>query len=192
LIDEAYRVVNGNDVVARLPRTVNVLVGSVGYEHCGPTALLTQPEDASEGPDAPPLVWVEGESDDRRCPVRDGVALTSPTAEGNLIAELFAADDNGADAGSNPLAKIGSAVAKLSQRSLTAGDVVTVLGIDRAFAGRELGIVQSLFKGEAVADHLEDKYYAGLGGAAGFRARVGEDIAELDGALRGAAADRTA
>jgi hypothetical protein len=191
LIDEAYRVVNGNDVVARLPRTMNVIVGSVGYEHCGPTALLTQPEDASEGPEAPPLLWVEGESDDRRCPVRDGVALTSPTAEGNLISELFAKEDDTTDNGSNPLAMIGSAVAKLSQRAITAGDVVTVLGIDKAFAGRELKIIQSLVKGEAVADHLEDKYYAGLGGAAGFRARVGEDLVDLDSVLR-AEVDRTA
>lgn len=187
LISEAYRVVNGNDVVARLPRTVNVILGSVGYEHCGPTVLLTQPEDASSDDDSfssSTLLWVEGESDDRRCPVRDGVALTSPTAEGNLIAELFANGSDGAesDTGSNPLAMISSAVSKLSQRAktLTAGDVMSIVGIDKAFAGRELKIIQSLFKGEAVKHHLEDEYYAGLGGAAGFRARVDEEIVELE------------
>jgi hypothetical protein len=187
LVNEAYRVVNGNDVVARLPRTVNVIVGSVGYEHCGPTVLLSQPEDASRSQDAPPLLWVEGESDDQHCPVRDGVALTSPTAEGNLISELFSEERNSTDAGSNPLAMIGSAVSRLSKRAktLTAGDVVSVLGIDKNFAGRELKIIQSLVKGEAVKHHLEDEYYAGLGGVSGFRARVGENILELDHVPRG-------
>ena len=40
-IDEAYRMVNNQDVVACTPRTVNALVlGNIGYDHCGPTVLI--------------------------------------------------------------------------------------------------------------------------------------------------------
>jgi len=42
-ISEAYRIVNGQDVVACTPRTVNTLVlGNIGYDHCGHTVLITQ------------------------------------------------------------------------------------------------------------------------------------------------------
>ena len=42
-INEAYRIVNGQDVVARTPRTVIALVlGNIGYNHCGPTVLITE------------------------------------------------------------------------------------------------------------------------------------------------------
>ena len=42
-ISEAYRIVNSQDVVARTPRTVNALVlGNIGYDHCGPTVLITE------------------------------------------------------------------------------------------------------------------------------------------------------
>lgn len=191
-IDEGYRVVNGNDVVARLPRTINAIVGSVGYEHCGPTVLLTQPDEAvgddpsraaSAGVAA--LLWVEGESDDRECPVRDGVALSSPLAEGSLIAELLddtPDDDGSSDSSSSAPALLGKFMNRLASRAktLTASDVASVLGIDKKFADRELRLIQSLLKGEALAHHMEDQYYAGMGGAAGFRARVEEAIVELD------------
>ena len=47
-IDEAYRILNGDDVVTRLSRTVNPFgLVSVGYEHCGPTVLISIPYDKS-------------------------------------------------------------------------------------------------------------------------------------------------
>ena len=47
-IDEAYRIVNDQDVVTRTPRTVNALVlGSIGYEHC-----LYGPHHGAQCPDS--------------------------------------------------------------------------------------------------------------------------------------------
>lgn len=67
-IDEAYRIVNGQDVVARLPRSANVLVADINYEHCGPTALVTQPTSNDLSVDSEKYdnvasrlqIWVEG------------------------------------------------------------------------------------------------------------------------------------
>lgn len=73
-IDEAYRIVNGEDVVTRLPRTVNALnFVSIGYDHCGPTVLISVPEEAVAGQ---ALIWIEGQSEGK-CPVRDGQFLSS-------------------------------------------------------------------------------------------------------------------
>jgi hypothetical protein len=42
-INEAYRIVNDQDVVARTPHTVNALVlGKIVYNHFGPTVLITE------------------------------------------------------------------------------------------------------------------------------------------------------
>jgi len=82
LLDEAYRVVNGADVVARLPRSINFLL-KIGYDHCGATALISLPKISRDGENLTgnkekntndsvvPLIWVEGESDDASCPVCD-------------------------------------------------------------------------------------------------------------------------
>eukprot|EP00667_Euglena_gracilis_P001784 EG_transcript_1785 len=78
---EAYRVVNGRDVVARVPRTVNAVISSIGYEHCGPTVLVS-----ADPADCP--LWVEGQSEGL-CPVRDGTPLTNPFARGNLLGDVY-------------------------------------------------------------------------------------------------------
>jgi len=187
-IDEAYRIVNGDDIVARLPRSFNLLLADVNYEHCGPTALVTQPTSDN---DTALEIWVEGESDDRDCPVRDGKALTSPLGEGGLLSELFADEVSPLEEGKNKstetdswlnLNKLGSALSKLSTRmsTLKASDVATVLGIDRRFTERELQIVKSFVEGKGIAHHLEDEYYTGVAGASGFLAKVGEDIVAID------------
>lgn len=195
-IDQAYRIVNGQDVVARMPRTLNALVTSVGYEHCGTTVLIAQPSNATDtNPNLAPLVWVEGESDDNKCPVRDGVALTSPLAEGSLLSDLMEttrdllADETTDTSASGGISAGWSAswnkwtatATKVSQRfqSLTATDVASVLGLQREFTTRELELVQALLQGKALAHHLEDEYYAGMGRATGFLARVGEDVVEF-------------
>jgi len=102
-INQAYRMVNNADIVARLPRTINTLVlGTVGYDHCGATALISSPkatefqENKSKDSDkhdiddkATPLIWVEGESNSDECPVRDGTPLTNPLASGALLGDLL-------------------------------------------------------------------------------------------------------
>lgn len=70
---------------------------------------------------------------------------------------------------------------KVSDRvkSISASDIASIVGIDQSFTTRELRIIQSLLQGNALAHHLEDQYYAGMGRASGFVARVNEEISEL-------------
>jgi Lipase (class 3) len=191
-IIEAYRVVNGDDVVARMPRTVNALVfGQVGYDHVGKTVLVSQPpENESEEMDARqamPLLWVEGESDNSQCPVRDGTMLSSPVADGTLLGDIIAAtksdvlqkSGSGGLPSWNQLSEMAGRVAD-RVKSVTASDVASVLGIDRQFSDREMKLISSLLQGRALAHHLEDEYYSGMGRAAGLRAKVGEDLIPLD------------
>jgi len=197
-IHTAYRIVNGDDVVARMPRTMNALVlGQVKYDHCGPTVLISQPkgpEDTDEEAEVEvprigngkttPLLWIEGESDDSACPVRDGKALTSPMAEGSLLSDLISStkDSFAEDSSGSLTDKFSSAVGQITSRlsKATAGDVVGVLGINQSFSEREAKMIQALFQGKALAHHLEDEYYKGMGRAGGFLARVNEELEELE------------
>ena len=184
-ITQAYRVVNGEDVVARLPRTVNALVfGNVGYDHVGTTVLVKEISQANEGE---PLLWVEGESDDNTCPVRDGIALINPMSDGSLLADMINAtksilDDETMSENTDLWTKVGSAASKLTERikSVSASDIASVLGIDQKFTEREVRMIQSLFEGKAVAHHLEDQYYGSMGRACGYKAVVGEELVELE------------
>ena len=191
-VDKAYRLVNGEDVVARLPRTMNALVfGNVGYEHVG-TTVLVAPNNTKHDREIDnfPLLWIEGESDDRACPVRDAVAITSPMAEGSLLSDLLGAtkasfeeeQENDAEKDTNwSWSKLTAAAEKVTNRmrKVSASDVASLLGIDRDFTARELRLINSVLAGQAIAHHLEDEYYAGLGRAASLVARVGEDIRDL-------------
>jgi hypothetical protein len=203
LIDQAYRVVNGDDVVARLPRTVNALVlGSINYEHVGTTVLLTDPESDSENiavENYNTCLWIEGESDDSKCPVRDGEMMISPMAEGTLLNDLITAtregfaaatttdnvtqgsDDSDGSSKNDIISRLSTIAGKVSDRvkNISASDIASIVGIDQSFTTRELRIVQSVLQGNALAHHLEDQYYAGMGRASGFVARVNEDIVEL-------------
>ncbi|GAX29096.1 hypothetical protein FisN_7Hh308 [Fistulifera solaris] len=183
-ITQAYRVVNGEDVVARLPRTVNALVfGNVGYDHVGTTVLVKDPSQADDGE---PLLWVEGESDDNTCPVRDGIALTNPLSEGSLLADLINAtktvlNDEDTSKNADLWTKVGSAAMMVTERikTVSASDLASVLGIDQKFTEREVRIIQSLLEGKAVAHHMEDQYYGSMGRACGYKAVVGEELVEL-------------
>ncbi len=183
-ITQAYRVVNGEDVVARLPRTVNALVfGNVGYDHVGTTVLVKDPNQADDGE---PLLWVEGESDDNTCPVRDGIALTNPLSEGSLLADLINAtktvlNDEDTSKNADLWTKVGSAAMMVTERikTVSASDLASVLGIDQKFTEREVRIIQSLLEGKAVAHHMEDQYYGSMGRACGYKAVVGEELVEL-------------
>ena len=162
-IDQAYRIVNGEDVVARMPRTLNGLaLGQVRYDHVGTTVLVTQPEasDDEAGGQMKPLVWVEGESDDRLCPVRDGISLASESGGTTLIDELVKAtqesmeEDKGSIAG-----RLMGAVNQVTTRlkTVNAQDLASIVGIDRSFSERELKLAQALLQGKALAHHMEDE-----------------------------------
>jgi len=177
--DQAYRIVNDQDVVARLPRTVNTLIlGSVGYDHCGATALISVPT-SSEGGQS--VLWVEGESDDALCPVRDGTPLTSPLASGGLLGDIYESvkkAGNNQTTDSYKWSDIAQSVGGRLQ-NLTPSDITSVFGIDKTYAEREVKLIQSITSGEAIAHHLEDEYYQGMGRACGFVANVGKEIVEV-------------
>lgn len=204
-LQEAYRIVNGDDIVARLPRTINALAfGSVNYDHCGATVLVSQEnmnqnDNDGQEPILNPRVWIEGESDNERCPVRDGTPLTSPLASGSLLSDIVSAtkdtfgNDNDNDNNNNNNSKeggdlfsyagnLGQLAAKVTGRlqAVTASDLTSIIGIDRQFAEREARIIQSIASGEGLGDHMEDKYYSSMGRATGFVAVVGQPLQEID------------
>jgi len=160
-IDEVYRIVNGEDVVARLPRSVNALgLAKVGYEHCGPTVLLSGSEDKKQ-----PQMWIEGVNNGN-CPVRDGNALTGPLAQGSLIGDIVSAIQTDADTKSQD--NLSTVYDRL--KNFTAADIPSIVGVDKQFVKRETKIIDSIFKGEALGDHMEDKYYST------FQVAVGIDV----------------
>lgn len=206
-IDEAYRIVNGQDVVARLPRTVNALnLVTIGYDHCAPTVLISLPDEYEEGSgvdedvkviEPKPLLWIEGKSEGE-CPVRDGNALKSPLAQGSLLGDIVSAvkggsttsssgtssDNNSSDNSDDYLDK-GDVLSKFANavkgrmETFTASDLASVVGIDKQFLERESKIIQSVFSGEAISHHMEDQYYSAMGRACGFKAIVGDEIKSI-------------
>jgi hypothetical protein len=183
-IDQAYRIVNGKDVVARMPRTMGAL--SVDYDHCGSTVLVQTP--TQENPDK--VLWIEGESDNTDCPVRDyEKMMSSPTAEGTLLGDVLKVIRNDKDGSGlvdeqdqKLLSQVGNIASKVQERlsTVTASDITSLLGFDKSFTDRELQMVQALFKGEALAHHLEDSYYSAMGSCTGFVALLGEDIVPVN------------
>jgi hypothetical protein len=190
-ITEAYRVVNGDDLVARNPRTLNALAfGNIGYDHCAATVLVssTNTQDGDDGEQTTnPKIWIEGESDDGVCPVRDGTPLTSPLADGSLLSDISNAmkesfalksEEEKKNAVGDYAASIRMLATKIGDRmqSISPTDLTSVLGIDKKFTEREVRMIQSIMEGKALAHHMEDEYYAAMGRACGFIARVGEEL----------------
>ena len=87
-INAAYRIANGQDVIARTPQTVNALVlGNIGYNHCSPTVLITEFADRDDGDDSirtKEMLWIEGQSNDAACLVRDGSFTDRGLDEGEM------------------------------------------------------------------------------------------------------------
>jgi hypothetical protein len=103
-IDEAYRIVNSQDIVARVPRPMLNL--GVDYEHCGRTVLIEEPtikSGADTDNDPSHVLWIEGESEfERLDPVRDMKGATKGIlSKGTFLDELvqtYKGDDVGSDA----------------------------------------------------------------------------------------------
>jgi hypothetical protein len=182
-IDQAYRIVNDEDIVARVPRSMMTL--KVDYDHCGKTVLVEEP---TEGNAQKRILWVEGESDDSACPVRDYEnRMSNPTSQGTLIGDLMSlTKGDGGDGDSleaeKSLNQLGSLASKFQERlsKVNFSDVASVIGIDKNFTDREIKMIQSLVKGDSLGNHMEDSYYAAMGRAVGFWAAVGEEIKDAD------------
>ncbi|KAH8076937.1 phospholipase [Aureococcus anophagefferens] len=152
-----HRVVNGQDVVARLPR-------GFSYAHCGRTVFIS--DDASE-----PALWVEG-SDDRACPLKRGDgSLTGVAASGGSSALAGLLEAAGAEASQvKPFdlrsaaagaARLGRAV-ESAARAASARDVAEAAGLDGGFVDAELKMVRAIASGDALAHHLEPSYFEGM------------------------------
>jgi len=165
-IDEVYRIVNGADGVARMPRSFNMLIAGIDYDHCGPTVLLSSlidTESASTPSDS--FLWVEGETDDTQCPVRDGNIIATAKTEGTQPDNDIPFDAK------NMLAQLSDKAQKFSLTDLT-----SAVGINKDFVERETKVMQSVLSGDALAHHMEDKYYEAVGASCGFVSTVGGEI----------------
>lgn len=199
-IDEAYRIVNDQDVVARFPRTVNALAfGNVGYDHCGPTVLITElasqmsKHDKEEDTIAndnnvfkeSEMLWIEG-TDDKVCPVRDGNTSSDPLGSGTLLGDIVSSfktdEQENIDGSSFSIAKLTEMTEKVTGRlqKITADDITSLVGIDKNFSQREMKFLQSIFSGRGLAHHMEDKYYQGMGMCSGFVALPEQELISLD------------
>eukprot|EP00633_Aureoumbra_lagunensis_P000863 CAMPEP_0197287648 /NCGR_PEP_ID=MMETSP0890-20130614/4249_1 /TAXON_ID=44058 ORGANISM="Aureoumbra lagunensis, Strain CCMP1510" /NCGR_SAMPLE_ID=MMETSP0890 /ASSEMBLY_ACC=CAM_ASM_000533 /LENGTH=771 /DNA_ID=CAMNT_0042757591 /DNA_START=91 /DNA_END=2406 /DNA_ORIENTATION=- len=166
-LSRSYRVVNGQDVVARLPR-------GFSYNHAGFTVLV------DEDPEQPQL-WVEG-VDSGECPLkltdaarRDSNLATSPPAEGSTLSSLV---DNVLDNGKNISFQMNTtlfnpfdAAERLRNVALdklsSPMEIAEFIGIDRNYADIELKLFSALTSGDAIRHHLEPAYFAAIMRATG-------------------------
>mmetsp|Transcript_11594 Transcript_11594/g.33359 ORF Transcript_11594/g.33359 Transcript_11594/m.33359 type:complete len:860 (+) Transcript_11594:462-3041(+) len=196
-IDEAYRIVNAQDIIARVPRPTGIM--NVDYEHCGKTVLIEEPvgkkssddEEAAVDLDPRHVIWIEGESDfERYDPVRDIRSATKGIlSEGMLLDDLVKAansvtnkkksegdgeEGEESSGGSSVFDQLGAVASRLQQVDMS--DLTSLVGIDKTYSSRELELAQSFLKGESLAHHMEDSYYMAMGRAVGFNTTVGEEI----------------
>jgi hypothetical protein len=131
------------------------------------------------------MLWIEGESNDAACPVRDGEALSDPLGSGSLLGDInnivgtFQGNDEEDKAFS--FSKLGNMAEKVTGRlqKLNVEDVASIVGIDKKFTQREMKFLQSIFSGEGLAHHMEDKYYQGMGMCCGYAALAGQELRPL-------------
>ena len=191
-----------------MPRTMNLGFGQVSYNHCGPTVLVEPPKFDTEGTTnkiSDAMLWIEGESDDNECPVRDGNAITSPLASGALLGDIVKGIKSAtADIEETrerdkvggaffDISKTGEYLSKVGEiadtvsgrlKELTVDDLPSLVGIDKKYTAREMKIIQSLFSGKALNHHLEPDYYKALGMACGFLALPGQELQSVQRLLR--------
>ena len=80
---EAFRIVNGADIVARMPRHANSAGALLDYEHVGKTVLIEEVDNAVAGG-----FWVEGVSAAEQCPLRDVSPITNPFSPGLVLGDI--------------------------------------------------------------------------------------------------------
>ena len=166
---EAFRIVNEDDLIARLPRHGNAAGAVLDYEHCGRTVLIAEGAgDVADG------FWVEGESDASACPIRGVSPLTNPFSSGTILGDVSgkATDtlsaaweqlekDGGLAAAAGELGKgMGSVASRL--QSANPLEAVSLLGLDQEYVKSEMKMLDSLRKGTAVENHLEPSYFVAM------------------------------
>ena len=191
---EVFRIVNDRDIVARLPRSGNAAGAVVDYEHVGKTVLI-----AEEQPEPPPReaagadggdggafggFWVEGESDEAACPLRDVSPLSNPFSSGNVLGDVSAQTKDFATSAwskiqaadkvrsrsdlkkavEEGMSEFESTKASIAKRigGMSAGEALSLFGLDKDFVDSELKMVESLAQGKAIEHHLEPSYFVAM------------------------------
>jgi len=199
---EAYRIVNGQDIVARMPRHANSAGALLDYEHVGRTVLVDEEGEVADG------FWVEGASSDAACPLRDVSPLTNPFGPGTVMGDigsrldrsassLFQRDEGAAAGSSSPIGdgglkelarSLGSAVAELGEatadiqsrvESMRPAEALSLIGLDARFVESEVKMIESITRGTFLTHHLEPSYYEAMLRALNARQREELDE-ELD------------
>ncbi|KAJ1461286.1 hypothetical protein M885DRAFT_507178 [Pelagophyceae sp. CCMP2097] len=157
-VPHAFRVVNGQDIVARLPR-------GFSYAHGARTVLVSDtPEEAA--------LWVERQ-DSGDCPLKQADSALAggafaPSSKGNLIAEMIddalkedpisLFDPFGAAGRLKAIAD--SAGKKLGKAK--AADFAGLMGVNTDYANTELKLLAALQSGDAIKHHLEPAYFTAM------------------------------
>jgi len=178
---DAFRIVNGADVVPRLPRHGNAAGAVLDYEHVGRTVLISEEAEQANGFDG---FWIEGTSEDANCPLRDVSPLSNPFSSGELLGDVseqamgFAAQtwekiDKAAKIKSR--SQLQAAVAEATEDFARASEsissrvkqvnpleIVSMIGLDKKFVESEVKLAESLATGKAIEHHLEPSYFVAM------------------------------
>ena len=181
---EAFRIVNDRDIVPRLPRGAGAAGAVLEYEHVGRTVLVAEQSEAADGFDG---FWVEGASDEALCPLRDVSPLSNPFSSGSVLADVGEETKNLGTEMKNTWSKV-EAAGKVRSRDdlkaavteglasfertkesiagrvkgMSAGDALSMIGLDKKFVESEMRLVESLAQGKAIEHHLEPSYFMAI------------------------------
>mmetsp|Transcript_5725 Transcript_5725/g.10971 ORF Transcript_5725/g.10971 Transcript_5725/m.10971 type:complete len:262 (+) Transcript_5725:218-1003(+) len=176
---EAFRVVNGADIVPRLPRHRSSAGAVLDYEHVGKTVLIEE-----EGHSVEKGFWVEGESPDDKCPLRDVSPLNNPFSSDSVMGQAseraqIAIEKIQSEIGAGGnifdsetmMEMLGKVVEEVQQASddirgslniSTPEEALSLMGVDAEFVQSELKLIDSLRSGTAIEHHLEPSYFAAV------------------------------
>lgn len=171
-VNAHFRVVNGQDIVARLPR-------GFAYVHAGRTVLV------DDDPEATAALWVEG-IDDGECPLkltdsaRSNRLVSSPFSKGGPFADVLdraleqSPSSNGNSAVWNPFGTTIDTAVRFRDLAVdaiaaarTPAQIAALAGVDPEYAELELKLLTALSSGDAINHHLEPAYFDALMRAAG-------------------------
>mmetsp|Transcript_48029 Transcript_48029/g.160058 ORF Transcript_48029/g.160058 Transcript_48029/m.160058 type:complete len:230 (+) Transcript_48029:926-1615(+) len=187
---ECFRIVNGADIVARMPRHTNSAGAVLDYEHVGRTVLIDEAGEVADG------FWVEGESADAVCPLRDVSPLTNPFGPNSVLSDVAArvaavgaaaqggedeaeASGEEGEGGGGDLAgqvkglarSLGATAAELGRakddifarvEKMTTAEAMSMIGLDARFVESEVRTLESIRRGTFVLHHLEPSYFAAM------------------------------
>lgn len=195
-VPKHFRVVNDQDIVARLPR-------GFAYAHAGRTVMVK--DDAENDEDA--ALWIEGEdggecplkiNDDIRTDTDEKQDTGSPFSLGGSFSELLDSsltnttskivmDGDGDGAAWNPFGTTIENAKKLKDIALdtitSPTQIAKLAGVDLEYAEIELKLLAALSSGDAINHHLEPAYFGALDRAR-RRRREQEDDGTLEAAER--------